>query len=115
MTEQRSGQQWIIKVNGAEQTRSAVRDGFNADAVSVFKVGEQSRLRHSIQDLAHTSFGDTSAARGGILVADGPQADDAACARPIPSRLVQIALWFATVLVAAAFAFDYVAPLLLSA
>jgi mercuric ion transport protein len=40
-------------------------------------------------------------------------ADDAACARPIPSRLVQIALWTATVLVAAAFAFDYVAPLLL--
>lgn len=36
-------------------------------------------------------------------------ADDAACARSIPSRLVQIALWSATVLVAAAFAFDYVA------
>ncbi|OCP16663.1 MULTISPECIES: mercuric transporter MerT family protein [unclassified Ensifer] len=42
-------------------------------------------------------------------------ADAAACARPIPSRLVQGGLWFATVLVAAAFAFDYVAPLLLSA
>lgn len=42
-------------------------------------------------------------------------AEDAACARPIPSRTVQIALWFATVLVAAAFAFDYVAPLLLPA
>ena len=42
-------------------------------------------------------------------------ADDAACARPAPSRLVQIGLWMATVLVAAAFAFDYVAPLLLSA
>lgn len=41
--------------------------------------------------------------------------DRAACARPIPSRLVQIALWIATVLVAAAFAFDYVAPLLLRA
>ena len=41
--------------------------------------------------------------------------DDAACARPAPSRLVQFALWIATVLVAAAFAFDYVAPLLLSA
>ncbi|RWK61974.1 MAG: mercury transporter MerT [Mesorhizobium sp.] len=40
-------------------------------------------------------------------------ADDAACARPIPNRLVQIALWIATVLVAAAFAFDYVALLLL--
>lgn len=42
-------------------------------------------------------------------------ADDAACARPIPSRLVQFALWIATVLVIAAFAFDYVAPLLLRA
>lgn len=42
-------------------------------------------------------------------------ADGAACTRAVPSRLVQIALWFATVLVAAAFAFDYVAPLLLSA
>ncbi|SJM33667.1 mercuric transporter MerT family protein [Mesorhizobium delmotii] len=42
-------------------------------------------------------------------------AEDAACARPIPNRLVQIALWTATVLVAAAFAFDYVAPLLLRA
>lgn len=42
-------------------------------------------------------------------------ADGAACARPVPSRFVQLALWTATVLVAAAFAFDYVAPLLLSA
>ena len=41
--------------------------------------------------------------------------DGAACARPIPGRLVQLALWIATVLVAAAFAFDYVAPLLLPA
>jgi mercuric ion transport protein len=41
--------------------------------------------------------------------------DGAACARPVPSRLVQLALWTATVLVAVAFAFDYVAPLLLSA
>lgn len=40
-------------------------------------------------------------------------ADDAACARPIPNRLVQTALWLATALVAAAFAFDYVAPQLL--
>lgn len=39
----------------------------------------------------------------------------AACARPIPSRLVQLALWIATVLVISAFAFDYVAPLLLLA
>ncbi|RXG86367.1 mercuric transporter MerT family protein [Bradyrhizobium zhanjiangense] len=37
----------------------------------------------------------------------------AACARPIPSRLVQLSLWMATALVIAAFAFDYVAPLLL--
>ncbi|MFZ5673190.1 MAG: mercuric transporter MerT family protein [Pseudomonadota bacterium] len=42
-------------------------------------------------------------------------ADDAACARPIPSRLVQLALWIATALVIAAFAFNYVAPLLLRA
>lgn len=40
---------------------------------------------------------------------------DSACARPIPNRLVQIALWIATLLVIAAFAFDYVAPLLLRA
>ena len=40
-------------------------------------------------------------------------ADDAACARPIPNRFVKIALWSATVLVVAAFAFDYVAPVLL--
>lgn len=40
-------------------------------------------------------------------------ADGAACARPIPSRFVQLALWMATALVIAAFAFDYVAPLLL--
>ena len=42
-------------------------------------------------------------------------ADGAACARAIPSRLVQLALWIATALVIAAFAFDYVAPLLLRA
>ncbi|MER9647969.1 mercuric transporter MerT family protein [Mesorhizobium sp. M0199] len=42
-------------------------------------------------------------------------ADGAACARPIPSRFVQLALWIATVLVLAAFAFDYIAPLLLDA
>ncbi|MFG1423126.1 mercuric transporter MerT family protein [Roseixanthobacter liquoris] len=42
-------------------------------------------------------------------------ADGAGCARPIPSRLVQLALWIATMLVIAAFAFDYVAPLLLRA
>lgn len=42
-------------------------------------------------------------------------ADNAPCARPIPNRLVQLALWIATMLVLAAFAFDYVAPLLLGA
>ncbi|MDE2379861.1 mercuric transporter MerT family protein [Bradyrhizobium sp.] len=42
-------------------------------------------------------------------------ADGAACARPIPSGLIRAALWIATVLVVAAFAFDYVAPLLLPA
>jgi mercuric ion transport protein len=40
---------------------------------------------------------------------------NAACARPIPNRFVQLALWIATVLVIAAFAFDYIAPLLLRA
>lgn len=42
-------------------------------------------------------------------------ADGTACARPVPNRIVQIALWLATALVAAAFAFDYVAPVLLPA
>ena len=42
-------------------------------------------------------------------------ADGAPCARPIPSRLIQLALWIATALVVAAFAFDFVAPLLLRA
>jgi mercuric ion transport protein len=42
-------------------------------------------------------------------------ADDPTCARPGSSRFVQVALWFATVLVIAAFAFDYVAPVLLAA
>lgn len=41
-------------------------------------------------------------------------ADGTACSRPVPGRLVQIALWIATVLVSVAFAFDYVAPLLLA-
>ena len=42
-------------------------------------------------------------------------ADAGACARPIPSRIVQLALWIATVIVVSAFAFDYIAPLLLRA
>jgi mercuric ion transport protein len=39
---------------------------------------------------------------------------DGSCARPLPSRFVKSSLWMATVLVVAALAFDYVAPLLLS-
>ena len=42
-------------------------------------------------------------------------ADGAACARPPSNRFVKLALWLATVLVVAAFAFDYVASLLLGA
>ncbi|RXG90399.1 mercuric transporter MerT family protein [Bradyrhizobium zhanjiangense] len=41
--------------------------------------------------------------------------DGAVCARPISNRIVKLALWLATLLVLAAFAFDYVAPLLLEA
>lgn len=40
-------------------------------------------------------------------------ADGAACARPLPNRIVISALWVATALVAAAIAFPYVAPWLL--
>ncbi len=42
-------------------------------------------------------------------------ADGAACARPLPNRFVKLGLWTATVLVVAAFAFNYIAPLLLPA
>lgn len=42
-------------------------------------------------------------------------ADDAACARPMPGRLVKLGLWTATVLVIGAFTFDYYAPYLLGA
>ena len=42
-------------------------------------------------------------------------ADAAICARTIPSRIVQLALWIATAIVVSAFAFDYLAPLLLRA
>lgn len=38
---------------------------------------------------------------------------DGACARPLPNRLAQAGLWVAAVLVAAALAFDYIAPLVL--
>lgn len=37
----------------------------------------------------------------------------AACARPLPNRIVKSALWVSTALVAAAIAFPYVAPSLL--
>lgn len=40
-------------------------------------------------------------------------ADGEACARPLPARIVKTVLVTATVLVVAAFAFDYVAPYLL--
>ena len=38
---------------------------------------------------------------------------DGSCARPLPGGVVKSSLWIATVLVVAALAFDYVAPLLL--
>ena len=40
-------------------------------------------------------------------------AEDAACVRPLPNRIVRGALWSATALVLAAIAFPYVAPVLL--
>jgi len=36
-----------------------------------------------------------------------------ACARPLPNRVIEIALWAATVLIAAVLAFPYAAPRLL--
>ncbi|MBA3048141.1 mercuric transporter MerT family protein [Brevundimonas sp.] len=42
-------------------------------------------------------------------------AEDVTCARPASTRLVKIALWTATLLVALALAFPYVAPLLIGA
>lgn len=40
---------------------------------------------------------------------------DETCARPIPNYIVQLALWIATLIGLAAFAFDYIAPMLLDA
>ena len=40
-------------------------------------------------------------------------AEGAACGRPMPDRIVKLALWLASALVAAATAFPYVAPILL--
>jgi len=37
----------------------------------------------------------------------------AACARPLPNRLVKSMLWFATVLIAIAFAWPYLVPIFL--
>lgn len=42
-------------------------------------------------------------------------AEGEACARPLPNRIVKLALWTATALVLAAMAFPYVAPALLGA
>jgi mercuric ion transport protein len=42
-------------------------------------------------------------------------AADEACARPLPSRMVKMSLWVASALVAAALAFPYLTPILLSA
>jgi mercuric ion transport protein len=39
---------------------------------------------------------------------------DGSCAQPLPNRLVKSSLWVATMLVAVALAFDFVAPLLLN-
>ncbi|KQT20750.1 MULTISPECIES: mercuric transporter MerT family protein [unclassified Bradyrhizobium] len=40
-------------------------------------------------------------------------ADGTACTRPVSTRIVRLSLWMATLIVLAAFGFDYVAPLLL--
>ena len=42
-------------------------------------------------------------------------AEGGVCARPLPNQFVKLGLWTATVLAIAAFAFDYVAPVLLGA
>jgi mercuric ion transport protein len=42
-------------------------------------------------------------------------AEGSACARPLPNQFVKLGLWTATVLAIAAFAFDYIAPVLLGA
>ena len=42
-------------------------------------------------------------------------AEGAACARPLPRRAVKTALWASTAMVAAAFGFNLIAPILLGA
>jgi mercuric ion transport protein len=49
-----------------------------------------------------------------VYVAPRRSCADGACARSLPSRFVKLSLWIATVLVLAAIAFDYIAPLLLA-
>lgn len=49
-----------------------------------------------------------------VYLKPGQACADGSCARPLPNRLIKSSLWIATVLVVAALAFDYVAPLLLS-
>lgn len=48
-----------------------------------------------------------------VYVKPRPVCFDGSCARPLPNRLVKSSLWIAAMLVAAALAFDDVAPLLL--
>lgn len=53
---------------------------------------------------------------GYYLVYRRPQAaceDGQACARPLPNRVVKLALWSATAIAGAAFLFPYIAPALL--
>lgn len=53
---------------------------------------------------------------GYVLVYRKPRtecADDAACARPMPNRMVKVALWSATALVGLALAWPYVLPIIL--
>jgi mercuric ion transport protein len=55
---------------------------------------------------------------GFYLVYRKPKAacdEGAACTRPLPNQFVKLGLWTATVLAIAAFAFDYIAPVLLAA
>lgn len=48
-----------------------------------------------------------------VYRSDKPCAEGQACARPVPTRLVKVALWSATGLIIAALVFPYAAPALL--
>ena len=53
---------------------------------------------------------------GYFLVYRKPQsecANGAACARPLPNRIVKLALWFATALIVLALAWPYILPIIL--